>query len=429
MSDKQTSPNIKSYEIITEDLVKETLQNDRGKNAELLSWELKDFTNKGDGFMSVITSILIKFKEYGEMFEKSYVAKLNPLRPNSSLTDLTEGTFYHEITILSNVIEDMNKELETLGLSQIKTTKIYSKNQEKEKEGFISENLRTQGFVLHDRMKGQDLNHALLVVEELGRFHASSLLLEETIAPKTFLETYDNFEEPYLKVNSPSFKPFDVILASQAEGAIKFLKSLPKYEKCVNWLKTNGPSFGKIYLEAFIPNKPFDVLVHGDSWTNNMLFKYDEKNKPIDIRFVDLQCSRKSSPAVDLIYFFDSSLDGDVRSKYFNDLLFAYYQSFSRVLNLAQMTVPFSFKELQNEVEKRKIFGLVTGIFIVQGVLFANEDEIWDFNKLTDDNIEEFIETQKKNAQKIGDREGPFKDRFLSLFDDMLESPVFWVET
>ncbi|RXG58781.1 hypothetical protein Avbf_13939 [Armadillidium vulgare] len=110
------------------------------------------------------------------------------------MSDMADDMFAREPIIFSKVMGSMSKHLSTLGLPPIKTPKFYAGSFEKGREAFLTENLRKQGFVLHDRRKGQDFNHASLVMGELGRFHASSLLLEDAIAPKTFEETFGNLE-------------------------------------------------------------------------------------------------------------------------------------------------------------------------------------------------------------------------------------------
>ncbi|KAL7648270.1 UNVERIFIED_CONTAM: hypothetical protein RMT77_000176 [Armadillidium vulgare] len=429
MSENGTIHENKSYELVTEKLVCKALRNDKGNDAQLLSWDIKNFTNRGDGYMSVIVNILIKYSENGIELEESYIAKLNPLRPPSSMSDITNDLFARETVIFSKVIEGMNKHLSTLGLPPIKTPKFYAASFEKGREAFLTENLRKQGFVLHDRRKGQDFNHASLVMGELGRFHASSLLLEDSIAPKTFEETFDNFKESWLDINNLGLNAFIDILKSQVQSSIKYLKDYPKYDKCVKWFQANFDSMGQLFLDGIISTKPFEVITHGDCWTNNMLFKYNSQNKPEDVRFVDLQCSRKASPASDIAYFIFTSLNGEIRASYMKELLLSYYQSFTRILILARKKIPFKFKELERELEKKNIYGLICGIMIVVGALFVEgEDEMYNLEGFSDDKLDEFADEQVKHFQKIAEREGSFKDRFLSLFDDMLVSPVFEIQ-
>lgn len=88
----------------------------------------------------------------------------------------------------------MNSELKNLGLDPIKAPKLFSQNLEKRKEAFIIENLRIQGFKMHDPKKGMDLNHSLFVVKELGKFHASSLLFEESLPTKSIPDALTGFQ-------------------------------------------------------------------------------------------------------------------------------------------------------------------------------------------------------------------------------------------
>ncbi|RXG58559.1 hypothetical protein Avbf_07680 [Armadillidium vulgare] len=191
-----------------------------------------------------------------------------------------------------------------------------------------------------------DLNHSKLVLEELGRFHASSLLFEETLSPKTISESFEHMQEP--NEDNEAFKIFEMMIKAQAKNASLYLKNLPKYEKCVKWLDANHDNLQRLYIDALKNNKKklSEVLIHGDCWTNNILFKYNENSDPVDVRFVDLQISRKSSPVEEIHYFFYSSLSGDTRVNNFQLMLYTYYQSFSKVLLFARRKVPFTFKEL-----------------------------------------------------------------------------------
>lgn len=87
----------------------------------------------------------------------------------------------------------MSKHLRELNQPPIKTPKLLAYNLEERRQMFIMEDLRQQNFKMYDRRKGIDIPHALLVLNELGRFHASSLLYQETLPTGSIKDDYDQF--------------------------------------------------------------------------------------------------------------------------------------------------------------------------------------------------------------------------------------------
>lgn len=61
------------------------------------------------------------------------------------------------------------------------------------------------------------------------------------------------------------------------------------FEKIAEKL-VNVPShvYDNIYKEYLPTNDGFNVLLHGDMWLNNILFTYDQRGQPNDIRLVSL---------------------------------------------------------------------------------------------------------------------------------------------
>ncbi|KAB7500119.1 hypothetical protein Anas_04961, partial [Armadillidium nasatum] len=87
---------LKSYGLVTDSLVKSALVKDKGKEAELLSFEVKPFTQKGDNYLSVVSEVLVRYRLNGSEIDASYVAKINPLQPVSSFTEVIEEMFGRE---------------------------------------------------------------------------------------------------------------------------------------------------------------------------------------------------------------------------------------------------------------------------------------------------------------------------------------------
>lgn len=70
----------------------------------------------------------------------------------------------------------------------------------------------------------------------------------------------------------------------------------------------------------------FQVLNHGDIWLNNMMFKFDGENNPIDVSMIDFQGPFWGGPATDVLYFLLSSVADDIKIERFDDFVKLYHE-------------------------------------------------------------------------------------------------------
>lgn len=111
--------NSESYKLLTEANVSAALASDQGPEAELLSWEIRDFTKKGDNYACFVTSVQVRFRVGAEERATSYVAKLNPRRADEGLNEMVSQIFSREGTVFTEVIPAMNQILARIGCPPI----------------------------------------------------------------------------------------------------------------------------------------------------------------------------------------------------------------------------------------------------------------------------------------------------------------------
>lgn len=71
---------------------------------------------------------------------------------------------------------------------------------------------------------------------------------------------------------------------------------------------------------------------HGDMWLNNMMFKSDKENNPIDVKMIDFQVPFWSGPAPDILYFLVSSIADDIKVEHFDEFIEFYHEQLTSSL-------------------------------------------------------------------------------------------------
>ncbi|XP_045598758.1 uncharacterized protein [Procambarus clarkii] len=408
---------------VTDEIVQKAVRAARGPDAQLVSWKIKDFTNKGDNYACLVTSVVVQYTLGDLQKETTFVAKMMRTQNSGGFSDMVRKSFKREDACLAEIVPRMNKILKELGLREIGIAKTYYTSCETGKELLLLEDLRTRGFKMFDRRRGMDIPHARLVLTELGMLHAASLLLERILPEHDITKAWQVFEDDWMN-DGEAKKMFGAMSRNQLEGAALIMEKVPNYGHVVDWINKIKETSVDIFMNSFATSSDFGVLIHGDCWNNNLLFRYDAAGDPVEVMLVDLQIMRRASPAVDLNYFLYSSFNGPDRTPNLETYLKIYHTSFSSVLEAGGAAVPYTLEELREEFRRRMLFGCITGMFLIPIVLSEAED-VPDLDAMTDGNMEEFAKERQEVVLKMSMRDdGLLKHRFLDMFDDMLEAGI-----
>lgn len=276
----------------------------------------------------------------------------------------------------------------------------------KDDKVLILEDLRLDGFQMLSCKLGQfDLDHLLVASAVIGRFHASSMILEN--------RTRESILQLYPNVLNEAAYPDDGKESARINNAIAALLGLilhiPKYQSDIRALEViqrELPTLMKKMIEFVKCSRKYrNVFCHGDLWANNFLFLYESvpdnddssgnesntefcleevvdveinhetessaeiacvlkdldgqlmaaKNvmrankisQPVDARLVDFQLSRYAPPATDLMTFLHMTTSKDVREKHTKLICENYYDSLRVELDRVGLDVNYELPKEQ----------------------------------------------------------------------------------
>lgn len=89
--------------------------------------------------------------------------------------------FPSEIKMMSDTLVKMNKTLSSFNEDLLSAQLYHFKTEAP--AILVLEDLKSSGFQLADRQAGFDMEHAVLVMKNLARFHASSIVYMENVSP------------------------------------------------------------------------------------------------------------------------------------------------------------------------------------------------------------------------------------------------------
>lgn len=209
-------------------------------------------------------------------------------------------------------------------------------------------------------------NYYSFVSQELAKFHAVSLAakfrdpIEFNKTKSTLLEWLITKENAYL--------------SSGIDNGIQMASKVVENpdSSTVRKLKTILGRGYEVLSSLIVPSEPLAVVVHGDLWCNNLLFRYQPwtpSKTPRDVCFLDLQVSRYGSPSMDILYFLFTSSSSGVLNQHFHYLLSEYHKTLSDHLGMLAPQAPcVTLQDIKDDLRKHSMFGLLLTLLVLPAV-------------------------------------------------------------
>ncbi|XP_061394615.1 uncharacterized protein LOC133330159 [Musca vetustissima] len=332
----------------------ENIQDDRDvENFNILDIQI-DFIGTQEAFMLTIcyrSKVRYEFK--GDECEVNLFVKKTPPLPQDLFDAINfKALFSNEILGYEQILPAIADFTQV----NLNVAKFYYANLEKNSATLITEDFGSNGWRVTKERVNLSLDHTLIAVKYLAKFHAAGFALRTVNKTKFEELTKGLLESRYasdiehhpfvVKVTTGKVRSRKVTRKYQPHIPEEFLQ---KYEEVLS----NALEYGRRLVK---PEEPFVTLCHGDYLRNNVAYKYqgeDNGNQcPHDIMMFDLQTLRVASPMIDLTTFLGLSTFAEVRHKHFREIFETYSQQLKEYFEeFAKMPAPeyLSFDSLIKE--------------------------------------------------------------------------------
>ena len=267
--------NSSSKDLLTKEIVAQVFKADKGQNAELLSFEIKDFTKKGDNYASYVTSVICKGTCEGQDVEGNYVVKAPSGIGVANFLQFLNMIFVREGSFYTKVLPKLNEVLSHFQMKLNCFPECLYTCYDFNKELLFSKNLRIHDFRMFDRTQGLPEAEVLISLGTLAKFHAASFIVK-THCKASLLELFPVFETCLFEEGSPMTETYWDVVSKSIEQSAEMLERVEGREKALKWLKNSKEELVAKCFSFFRGSdykKKFECILHGDFWNNNMLFR------------------------------------------------------------------------------------------------------------------------------------------------------------
>lgn len=260
------------------DLLKKVAENERIEGFVI---DIRSGSSVGDGYLSNLKSVVMRGKRTsnnGDSVELHLLCKMLTDSERACEEMNLNDLFEREIFFYSVVFPALEKFQTSRGITSNAGFFAYPKcyetvfNSEQRQMALIMGDLRRSDFKMWPKQQPADIGHVELVFRQLAKFHGVSFAMKDQ-EPSTFnrLRSTELFSPLLEKKSFASY--FDASHQKCIQGLEKTLAPA-RFER-VKAIFANSRALLKKTCNG-LQSEPYSVLIHGDSWSNNFLFRYEQ---------------------------------------------------------------------------------------------------------------------------------------------------------
>ncbi|BES95780.1 Protein of unknown function (DUF1679) [Nesidiocoris tenuis] len=381
------------------------------KPVDVVSVNVESAVPKGENYTSDVSRVKITtLTGSGATKTFSMIVKLPKTSKETQQLLAEYSVFRGESKMYSSILKHMEDLMDEFNdKREILWAKLYGF---KPYNNMVLEDLKDQNYMLMDRKGWLGLDHALLVLRSIGRYHAmtKALISRGLIGPDdkgNFWARADSSVKD--KMIKAGFSVFGAVISKNAGSWTSEWNEMGKR------LQALGEKLPHVVGELYENyDKRFEVLNHGDLWSSNMMFKLMEYTDiPISVKLLDFQLPHLNSFIWDVAYFIHVSVMPSVRRVHKDRLLKAYHQSFSENLKFFQYDgyIPTIEDIISEETRMRPVALVFLGT--IMPITTASVNDAFIMDKLMSDNPEdafnEDIYSEEKFVKEVSDDLKEFK--------------------
>lgn len=258
-----------------------------------------------------------------------------------------------------------------------------------------------------------DLDHARAAIQALARFHASSVMWENTNQVK-ISDKYPNAASEVCYGDNETRKRWLTCSTEALEYLTEELGYTVEREKFHQFVKDA--------IKTVVPSKEnLNVLSHGDLWTSNLMFSYTNEGTVENCIIVDYQLARYAPCTVDLICMITLILSSENRKKYIDFLCYEYYIHLSKILDQHSIVITELLKLddfLKNCTFYRKM-GLIEAC-LYGTIIYLPEELSTEILSTATGCHELTVGDKYKICLKAFNSDDFYKTRMTELLDDLM---------
>uniref|UniRef100_A0A1I8PPI3 CHK kinase-like domain-containing protein n=1 Tax=Stomoxys calcitrans TaxID=35570 RepID=A0A1I8PPI3_STOCA len=290
-----------------------------------------------------------------------------------------------------------------------------------EDEFLILEDLSQSGFKQNQRTEMPTYELASATFRSIAKFHAMSFVLQAKKPQqfKEFVQQMDDnlftediepitveFGKKYIRKTRVMLQQSEV--KSQSTAVAKQIKGLQKLED----------NFKRVCLQSVNGQliAPYAVICHGDFWNNNMLYgNRNNAEQTTSAKLIDFQLSRYASPILDLVHYLYTSTEGDLRKKYFEELLDTYFEHLKAHISYHNLIIDdiYPKKIFMQQLKDYGIYGFCMAAFSIP-FFISTSSELPDLDVVATA-IRDISSTSSENSDEEMHENGNAKDADIGV--------------